>query len=191
MAKKKKRPDGTGGIFQLKNGKYRVRVYMDVRQDGRLVKKAIERQAKTRAGANAKLAELLRMKQGQSVAPDEITGSQWIDEYLKFKADSCQKKTLNNYQGPLETLRTWFGDERLHKLDILALREMVRDQKSEYARYDLRRKVKGCLQQAVRDKRLSENPMAGEPLKKPKPKKDPFTSEERLAICKDRGVIRI
>jgi len=187
MAKNRKRPDGTGSIFKLKGGGFRVRVNMDVREGGRVVRKRVERRAKTKAEANAKLAELLKQKSAGYVAPEAITVGSWIDEWLKLTAERCRPKTLSNYTAPMQVFREWFGKEKLKDLDILALREMVRQQPSEYGRYDLRRKVKACLQQAVRDKRISENPMDNEALQKPRPKKDPFSTEERIAICKAAG----
>ena len=184
MAKKQKRPDGTGSIFKLQDGGYRIRVTMNVRVDGRLVRKRVERRAKTKAAANAKLAALLQEQNTKSVTANEITVNQWVEQWIRFKADTCRPKTLKNYTAPMEIFQSWFGEEKLTNVDILELREMFRQQPTEYGRYDLRRKVKSCLEQAVRDKRLTENPLNGEKLQKPKPKKDPFTTDERLAICR-------
>lgn len=187
MAKKRKRNKGTGSIFPVKTERYtgfRIRLEMDVRENGRMVRKRIERWAKTKAEANAKLAALIAEREQGSIAPDTITVNEWVTQWLKLKADTCRPKTLKNYSSCMDVFKEWFGQTKLQKVDILDLHDMFRAQPTEYARYNLRRKVKACLEQAVNYKRLPDNPMAGEKLHKPKPKKDPFTTKERIAVCK-------
>jgi len=108
----------------LRNGKKRYRFVLDVgrRPDGGRRQLTVTKN--TLKEARAEYGRLLTAKNsGTLIVPNKITVEQWIEEWLKLKAEDVEVTTLNSYVTTLKPARKRLGHIRLQELteeDVVA-----------------------------------------------------------------------
>ena len=171
-----KRDRGTGAIYAEKDGGYRVRVELEERDPRTGLPKVVKRRAKTHAEAVRKLQELIAAKSsGSLLPPTKGSLASYLTEWLERRVRSTRApRTYLSYKGTLDTfvMTDPIAAKRLEDvrpadvqglLDVAAARpkaygkgETVSRRQVEYLRAVLR----NAMNQAVKDRLLTWNPVA-------------------------------
>jgi integrase len=155
-----KRDYGDGGIEQRGPNTFRLRY----RVGGRRFSKTMQG---TRAEAKKELHRLVEaVDDGRHVAPDKLTLSQWVDQWIEIKSasKSARLKTAMRYREILDhhVLPT-LGDQPVQKIetsDINHLYAHFDEELSSRSRHHVHVVLKACLRSAVKNKKIAANPAA-------------------------------
>jgi integrase len=176
---RQKRTNGTGSVYQRKDGSWVASVVMGG--------KRISRYRRNRKDAELVLASLLsasepvasRSAQRKSVP----TLDEWATQWLEFNASRLRPKTISNYRKSIKPVLELGGDMRLTELTPLRLADYLTQlRRAGRGGCSIQRTytvVRTCLEAAVTFELLQSNPM----VRVPKPQWQPeekryWTTEE-------------
>ena len=165
MAKRKKkkiRSRGTGSIYQVKGGKWRVAVTVGVdSKTGRLKRKY--KTADTEAEAVQLLNKLLPLAGNTLLqAPERVTVKTWLVKYAELRKHEVRPRTFENYQHYMDKIMPELGGVLLHKLTPLHIRslyaDLTREGLSPSVRQHTHHFFKSALKDAVRLNLIERSP---------------------------------
>lgn len=164
MGKKKGiRAKGSGSIYQIASGAWRVAVVTgrDPRT-GHLKRRY--RSARTEGEAVRLLNELLPLAGGGFTGtPRDLTVKGWLSKYAKMRAPELRPRTRENHQHYIRRVGQFLGDTRLGRLSSLHIRELyaalAEDGLSPSVRQHIHHFLDAALRDAVRLGLLPKSPM--------------------------------
>lgn len=104
----RKRPNGSGSIFTTKDGRKRVKVYIDG--------KAVWRSAKTYEEAQRIQLELNSARQTGAGAPATITVERYAEEWILLKRRDLRQSSIKRYETHLKHIIEHIGPVKLPEL---------------------------------------------------------------------------
>lgn len=162
MAQKDKRPNGTGSVYERKDGTWVASITV--------AGKRVVKYAKTRRAAELLLAELLNPGPVQALAL--VAGTRratptlatWADQWLTMNSSRLRAKTQSNYRKALKPVLALAGPVPLGDLTPLSLvsvfTQLQRDGRGPRAIQQSHTVLRTCLEAAVNLGVLPVNPMA-------------------------------
>ncbi|MFV9505392.1 MAG: tyrosine-type recombinase/integrase [Oscillochloridaceae bacterium umkhey_bin13] len=172
-------PDSEGSIFQDKHGQWWAQLFIDG--------KPVRRRAKDERDARKKLRELHeRRKLNLKVGSDRQTFEEWYTHWLSTQAADLKPKTLDGYQQIGDRyILPYLGSKRLDQLTaqhigqwLIKLRAKKLSESTLAIAY---RRVRTCLNVAVRQRIIATNP--AEEAKAPKPGTPSIKALDHLQVA--------
>jgi integrase len=153
----KKRDYGDGGIEPRGPNIFRLRYRLNGKRFSKTVKGTKE-EAKKQLRAILKAAD-----DGQHVAPDKVTFSQWMDQWLDLKAANRRRKTVQRYREILQlhVVPTLGGRpvQQIETREINSLYVNLDPDLSARSKHHVHVVLKSCLKGAVKSKLIIANPV--------------------------------
>ena len=189
MTRKRKSPNGSGSIFQRKDGRWCGALYV-TEADGRRVRRRVY--GKTRKEAETKLVELrAKSESGTPITPGHLTLEAFLNEWLsQIVAQRVRPNTLAAYTFYVDRYLTPdLGRTRLAKLTAREVRLYLDSLRKRGAGVRTIRYVHGTLRAALEDamrEELLEKNVAKlvRPPSAPKAERQPLTPDEIRTFLK-------
>lgn len=182
-----KRGNKEGSIFkQTKGGKtsWVCQVHLGYRDNGKPRYKQYQR--KTRGEALAKLEEVKReLYAGTFVDNSKIGFNEWIKEYLEiYSQPKIRQKTYDNYESLARVhIYPVFANLRLQEVQTNFIQRFLSEKakvRSHSTVQKLRIILNEALQQAVKERRIRENPVVNTILPRAEAKEAAYLSEDNI-----------
>lgn len=158
---RKKARNGAGSVDRLPNGRYRWRITVGLRPDGRAI--SLSGTAETEAAAEqAKVIALADHLRGTVSQPDRVTLGEWLDRWLERKKPRLAIKTHHNYEQLIKRhIKPHAGRKRLQGIKPVDLHALYTALTAKGLR-DTQRQVHNILHaafdEAVRLDLIARNP---------------------------------
>lgn len=166
----KKRANGEGSIKKRDNGTYEARYSYNG--------KRYSVYGKTQAEARRKLTEALsKIDNGLFIAPANITVGQWLEIWQRDYLGDVKPATVTRYSAAIRLyILPIIGEVKLCRLMPAMINKIYKEQQERGLSTDTLKSIRAVLfasmQQAVENKIISQNPVAGVKLPKSKREKE-------------------
>ncbi len=174
MPKKRRRGNGEGSIFQIKDGRWRGCITVGYAPDGRQLRKW--RTASTQRELIQKLNQIAHLSSSKVVhAPESFTLEQWLERFMVFKVKDVRPRTQEAHRYYASKVMLHLGHKRLTALTRSHFRKLYGDLADEGLSVSVRRHVhhfvKAALNEAFQERIIDRNPALvdvpkGEPARK-------------------------
>lgn len=197
MARKRRRGQGEGSIYQRKNGYWAAQATVGYHADGTPIKKTFS--GKNRKDVLDKLTAALGEKQkGIIIEPNRVTVSEWLDTWLKdYKKNTLRPTTWDSYEVQARChLKPALGAVKLKDLRPEHLQRVLNEKLAagltpRSVRY-IHQVIHGALDQAVKNQLVARNVSDMTELPPDKKKEiHPLTLEEAKQLLKAIGQDRL
>ncbi len=196
MTPKKRAPNGSGSIFQRRDGRWCGALFV-LEADGRTRRRRVY--GRTRAEVEAKMVELRKKAQsGTPMAPSHLTVERYLQEWLtQIVSARVRPNTLAGYRFHIERyLVPDLGSKRLARLGARDVRLYLDDLRRggvgvrtiQYVHTTLR----AALEDAVREELLEKNvARLVRPPREPRKEREPLTVDEIRALLRSTSAERV
>jgi integrase len=155
MARPKKRTtkntNGLGTVWQLQNGRWRWQVTLGYDSSGKRIARSGTEATKT-AAEISKAEAIAEHQRGTLAAPDKMTLGEWLDDWLKARAQRVSENTVVSYSSIIRNhIKPLLGAKRLQLLKPTDLRGFYQSLSQKGKTPKTIRNIHGVLYAALSD----------------------------------------